>query len=72
MSFIRKITKDALHFELRPAAIEAGQKIASQDATFDSLEREFVSYLDKIAIEDADPKQIEKLGLQYLAGGDSE
>ena len=72
MSFIRKITKDALHFELRPAAKEAGQKVASQDAAFDSLEIEFITYLAKIAIEGADPKEIETLGLQYLAGGDEE
>ena len=72
MSFIRKITKEALHFELRPAVKEAGQKVASSDATFDSLEREFISYLSKIAIEGADPDEIEKLGLQYLAGGDEE
>ena len=72
MSFIRKITKETLHFELRPAAIEAGQKVASQDAAFDSLEREFISYLSKIAIEGADPKEIEKFGLRYLAGGDDQ
>ncbi len=71
ISFTRKITKDALHFELRPAAIEAGQKVASQDATFDSLEREYIIYLAKIAIENADPKEIETLGLKYLAGGES-
>ena len=66
---IRKLTKDTLHFELRPATLEAGQKIASQDAAFDSLEREFVSYLDKAAVENADPKKVEALGLKYLAGG---
>ena len=69
---IRKLTRDTLHYELRPATLEAGQKIASQDAAFDSLEREFVSYLDKAAIEGADPKKIEALGLQYLAGGSEE
>ena len=52
--------------------MEAGQKIASQDAAFDSLEREFISYLGKAAIENADPKKIEALGLQYLAGGSEE
>ncbi|MCK5024312.1 MAG: DNA repair exonuclease [Thermoplasmata archaeon] len=71
MTFIHKITKDALHFELRPAAKEAGQKVASQDAAFDSLEREFITYLAKIVIEGADPKEIEALGLRYLAGGET-
>ena len=66
---IRKLAKDALHFELRPATLEAGQKIASQDAAFDSLEHEFISYLDKAAIENADPRKIEAMGLKYLAGG---
>jgi len=72
MSFIRKITRNALHFELRPAAKEAGQKVSSSDAAFDSLEREFITYLAKVAIEGADPKRIEALGLKYLSGGENE
>jgi DNA repair exonuclease SbcCD nuclease subunit len=68
--YLRKLARDALHFELRPTVKEGGQNVASTDAAFDSLEREFISYLAKIAIENADPKKIEALGLQYLAGGE--
>ena len=69
---IRKTATEALHFELRPSTLEAGQKIASSEAAFDSLEREFISYISKAAIVGADPKAIEELGLQYLASGGEE
>jgi DNA repair exonuclease SbcCD nuclease subunit len=70
---IRKIARDALHFELRPATKESGQRIASPDATFESLEREFMAYMAKVAIESADAESIERMGLEYLArGGDAE
>ncbi|MFO7618597.1 MAG: DNA repair exonuclease [Thermoplasmata archaeon] len=70
---IRRIARDALHFELRPSTRESGQKIATSDAAFDSLEREFMAYMAKAAIDGADAKTIENLGLRYLAsGGDEE
>ncbi|MBA3045936.1 MAG: exonuclease SbcCD subunit D [Candidatus Thermoplasmatota archaeon] len=66
---IRKMASDALHYELRGGTIEAGQKIASVDAAFESMEKEFISYIHKIAVEGADPKKIEVLGLEYLQAG---
>jgi DNA repair exonuclease SbcCD nuclease subunit len=69
---IRKAASDALHFELRPQTVEAGQKIASSDTAFDSLEREFVSYLAKADLAGLDPGELERAGLEYLEAGGRE
>ncbi len=70
---MRKTARDALHFELRPSTKDSGQDIASHDASFESLEREFMDYISKAAIEGADPARMEEMGLRYLSsGGDEE
>ncbi len=69
LEHVRKLARDAIHFEVRPFTKESGQKVAFHEATFDSLEREFIAYLAKAAIEGADPENIERMGLEYLARG---
>ena len=69
---IRKATSLALHFELRPQATQSDQKIASQDAAFESMEKEFVSYIGKADMEGLDPEKLEALGLEYLSRGEDE
>lgn len=69
---IRKAASEALHFELRPAIIDSGQSVASQEAAFDSLEREFSAYIGKADMGRMDPEELEKLGLEYLKPEESE
>jgi DNA repair exonuclease SbcCD nuclease subunit len=69
---IRKNARDALHFELRPSTTESGQSVASHDATFESLEREFVAYISKAAIDGANPARMEEMGLKYLTSQEEE
>ncbi len=68
ISSIRKRASAALQFELKPSVRDSEQKLSSQDAAFDSLEREFTSYISEIPVEGADPEKLEALGLRYLAG----
>jgi hypothetical protein len=72
LASLRKISSTALHYELRASMQDAEHKVASSTAAFDSLEREFVSYLAKVPLEDVSRKSIESRGLEYLkdSGGD--
>jgi exonuclease SbcD len=69
---IRKLASEALHFELRPAIIDSGQKVASTDAAFESMEKEFVAYLGKTDMGTQDAEKLEALGLEYLEQGGDE
>jgi DNA repair exonuclease SbcCD nuclease subunit len=69
ISGLRALASEALHFELRPSVVDAGQAIAARDAAFESLEREFVSYIAQVALEGVDPKELERKGLMYLSRG---
>jgi len=66
ISSIKKMASDALNFELRPGIVDSDRQVSSEDAAFDSMENEFMSYLAKVPVEGVDPKKIEALGLQYL------
>ncbi len=70
---IRKLLKNALHFQWKVDAVDEEQKISSGDVMFDSLEKEFGDYLAGIAIEGVDKEALRKLGLKYLkkAGGEA-
>jgi len=69
---IRKIASDALHFELRPAITDSGQKVASTDAAFESMGKEFVSYIGKTDLGTQDAEKLEAKGLEYLESGGDE
>ncbi len=69
---IRKAASDALHFELRPKTVDADQKVAAADAAFDSVEREFMSFLAKLALDGMDAEKLESEGLRYLESGGGE
>jgi DNA repair exonuclease SbcCD nuclease subunit len=69
---VRKWVSEALHFELRAEMKDAEHKVATSAATFDTLEKEFVSYLSKVSLEGLDRKAIRAKGLEYLktSGGE--
>jgi len=69
---IRKAASEALHFELRPQAAGADQKVAPADAVFDSVEREYVSFLARVALDGLDAGKLESEGLKYLESGGGE
>ncbi len=72
LASIRKRSSSALHYELRASMQDSEHKVASSTAAFDSLEREFVSYLAKVPLEGVSRKSVESRGLEYLkeSGGD--
>jgi exonuclease SbcD len=69
---IRKIASESLHFELRPAITDSGQKVASTDAAFESMEKEFISYIGKADMGTLDVEKLEAKGLEYLESGGDE
>lgn len=63
---IRKWASGSLSFELRFSMKDQEHKVASMTATFDTLEKEFVSYLAKVSLEGLDRKALRAKGLEYL------
>jgi exonuclease SbcD len=68
-SGLRKLARDSLHFELRADMQDQEQRVASSSAVFDTLEKEFVTFLSKVALEGQDRKALVAKGLEYLSTG---
>jgi DNA repair exonuclease SbcCD nuclease subunit len=66
LASIRKRASGSLHFELRFSMKDQEHKVASTTATFDTLEKEFVSYLAKVSLEGLNRKALRTKGLEYL------
>ncbi len=71
---LKKRLKESLHFEIRADLTSHDQAIASGDAVFDSLEKEFTGYIEKKAVDGIDKDKLKARGLDYIrkAGGDDQ
>ena len=69
---LKKKLKESLHFEIKADLTSHDQAIASGDAVFDSLEKEFAGYIEKKSVEGIDKEKLRTRGLEYIrkAGGD--
>ena len=72
MANLKKRLKGSLHFEIKDDLSSHDQAIASGDAVFDSLEKEFAGYIEQKAVEGMDKDKLKARGLEYIqkAGGD--
>ena len=70
---LKKLLKDALHFQIKADTQTDEQSVASGDMMFDTLEKEWSSFLEQRAVEGVDKEKLGEMGLAYLKnGGDSE
>jgi DNA repair exonuclease SbcCD nuclease subunit len=65
-SRLKKLTSEALHFEIRYEVAKEDQAIVATGAKFEALSIEFKGFLEKFAIEGLKKAEIGKLGLKYL------
>jgi DNA repair exonuclease SbcCD nuclease subunit len=63
---LKKLTSDALHFEIRYEVVKEDQAIVATGAKFEALSIEFKGFLKKYAVEGLDKSKVKKLGLEYL------
>ncbi len=63
---LKKLTSDALHFEIRYEVVKEDQAIVSTGAKFEALSIEFKGFLKKYAVEGLDKSKVKELGIKYL------
>ena len=63
---LKKLTSDALHFEIRYEVVKDDQAIVATGAKFEALSTEFEGFLKKYAVEGLDKGKVKELGLKYL------
>lgn len=68
-NWMKQATSGATHFELRCELLQEGTAVQSTGAALDSLDREFVSFLERYPVEKADKERIREMGLEYLRRG---
>ncbi|MCJ7517986.1 MAG: exonuclease SbcCD subunit D [Methanomassiliicoccales archaeon] len=68
-NWIRHITTTATHFELKYDLLQEGSSIQMTSTALDSLDREFVSFLERFPVEKANKEVVRTMGLSYLHRG---
>jgi DNA repair exonuclease SbcCD nuclease subunit len=63
---LKKLTSEALHFEIRYEVIKDDQAIVATGAKFEALSKEYKGFLEKFAIEGLNKKKVRELGIKYL------
>jgi len=69
---IRKLASPTLHFELRAKIEDAEHRVSSTEVRFESLEKEWMTFISKMPLEDVDRNKVESIGLEYLGSGGDE
>lgn len=63
---LKKLTSEALHFEIRYEVKKDDQAIVATGAKFEALSIEFKGFLKKYAVEGLDKAKVQELGIKYL------
>ncbi len=65
-NLLKKLTSEALHFEIRYEVKKDDQAIMATGAKFEALSIEFGEFLKKYAVEGLDKSKVKELGIKYL------
>ena len=68
-AWLRSATAKAMHFDARFEVVQEGVSLQSASTYIDSLEKEFVSFLDHYPVEKVDKERLRSKGLEYLQRG---
>lgn len=69
MASLKKLLRTALHFQIKAETLNDEQVVASGDMMFDTLEKEWIHFLEQKAIDGVDKEKLAELGMTYLKNG---